>query len=90
MPVLGQICHTINPPSCRLTPPTEVSSLSPRSPMEEAGPLKGSPVSVQVRPGVRDRATAGAFARRWLPCEHFAGRIANTFWPLRVQHRKPM
>src|SRR5258707_9332590 len=30
-----------------------VSSLSPRSPREEAGPLKGSPVSVRLRPGVR-------------------------------------
>ena len=29
-----------------------VSSLSPRSPMEEAAPLKGSPVSVRIRPGV--------------------------------------
>jgi hypothetical protein len=31
----------------------EVSFLSPRSPREEAGPLKGSPVSVRLRPGVR-------------------------------------
>src|SRR5258708_9581602 len=30
-----------------------VSSLSPRSPREEAGPLKGSPVSVRLRPGGR-------------------------------------
>ena len=29
-----------------------VSSLSPRSPKEEAAPLKGSPVSVRLRPGV--------------------------------------
>ena len=69
-PYWGKICLTINPPSCRLRSPIEVSSLSPRSPMEEAGPLKGSPVSVQVRPGVRDRAAAGAFAGD--------GRHANT------------
>jgi len=75
MPVLGQICLTINPPSCRLRSPIEVSSLSPRSPMEEAGPLKGSPVSVQVRPGVRDRETADAFARRWRPANTSLGAL---------------
>jgi hypothetical protein len=30
-----------------------VSLPSPRSPREEAGPLKGSPVSVRLRPGAR-------------------------------------
>jgi hypothetical protein len=36
----------------------------PRSPREEAGPLKGSPVSVRLRPGVPDLWRSAGFAQR--------------------------
>src|SRR5487761_1374314 len=40
----------------------------PRSPTEEAGPLKGSPVSVRLRPGARKRyigQLANSGSRKW-------------------------
>ena len=67
--------------------------LSPRSPREEAGPLKGSPVSVRLRPGA-PRHSLDLRKLCQMPCD--AGRqpveaiaaIADARASISPQHRK--
>src|SRR5215472_6413925 len=57
-----------------LSEAAEVSLPSPRSPKEEAGPLKGSPVSVRPRPGAHLRPALGPAKMRLPPVAVGPGR----------------